>query len=55
MLTLEEGKDLTPEAAELLRAVISELTPTQSIKIVDEEGDLEMLELKKTKLKLLEM
>jgi HK97 family phage prohead protease len=55
MLTLEEGKDLTPEAAELLRAVISELTPTESIKIVDEEGDLEMLELKKTKLKLLEM
>ena len=55
MLTLEEGKDLTPEAAELLRAVISELTPTQSIKIVDEQGDLEMLELKKTKLKLLEM
>jgi HK97 family phage prohead protease len=55
MLTLEEGKDLTPEAAELLRAVISELTPTEAIKIVDEQGDLEMLELKKTKLKLLEM
>jgi HK97 family phage prohead protease len=55
MLTLEEGKDLTPEAAELLRAVISELTPTESIKIVDEQGDLEMLELKKTKLKLMEM
>jgi HK97 family phage prohead protease len=55
MLTLEEGKDLTPEAAELLRAVISELTPTESIKIVDEQGDLEMLELKKTKLKLLEL
>ena len=57
MLTLEEGKDLTAEAAELLRAVISELapTPTETAEAVDELGDLEMLELKKTKLKLMEM
>ena len=55
MLVLEEGKDLTSEAAELLRAVINELAPSGSDKGVDELGDLEMLELKKAKLKLLEM
>jgi len=57
MLTLEEGKDLTPEAADLLRAVINELAPapSETAEVVDELGDLEMLELKKTKLKLLEM
>jgi hypothetical protein len=57
MLTLEEGKDLTPEAADLLRAVINELAPapSETTEVVNELGDLEMLELKKTKLKLLEM
>jgi HK97 family phage prohead protease len=55
MLNLEEGKDLTPEAADLLRAVINELAPTPEAEVIDELGDLEMLELKKTKLKLLEM
>jgi HK97 family phage prohead protease len=57
MLTLEEGKDLTPEAADLLRAVINELAPaqTETAEAVDELGDLTMLELKKTKLKLMEM
>ena len=57
MLTLEEGKDLTPEAADLLRAVINELAPapTESNESVEDSGDLEMLELKKLKLKLLEM
>lgn len=55
MLTLEEGKDLTPEAADLLRAVINELAPTPTEDLADEQGDLAMLELKKTKLKLMEM
>jgi HK97 family phage prohead protease len=57
MLTLEEGKDLTPEAADLLRAVINELAPapTETNESVEDSGDLEMLELKKLKLKLLEM
>jgi HK97 family phage prohead protease len=57
MLTLEEGKDLTPEAADLLRAVINELAPapTETGELTEELGDLEMLELKKIKLKLMEM
>ena len=55
MLTLEEGKDLSPEAADLLRAVINELAPAPSEDLQDEQGDLAMLELKKTKLKLMEM
>jgi hypothetical protein len=55
MLTLEEGKDLTPEAADLLRAVINELAPVPTEELADELGDLAMLELKKTKLKLMEM
>jgi HK97 family phage prohead protease len=57
MLTLEEGKDLTPEAADLLRAVINELAPapTETGEVTEELGDLEMLELKKIKLKLMEM
>jgi hypothetical protein len=57
MLTLEEGKDLTPEAADLLRAVINELAPApaETGEIEEELGDLTMLELKKTKLKLMEM
>jgi hypothetical protein len=55
MLTLEEGKDLSPEAADLLRAVINELAPAPSEDLEDEQGDLAMLELKKTKLKLMEM
>jgi HK97 family phage prohead protease len=55
MLVLEEGKDLSAEAADLLRAVINELAPSGSNKDIDEQGDVEMLELKKAKLKLLEM
>jgi uncharacterized protein len=55
MLTLEEGKDLTPEAADLLRAVINELAPAPTDELANELGDLAMLELKKTKLKLMEM
>ena len=55
MLTLEEGKDLSPEAADLLRAVINELAPATSADLEDEQGDLALLELKKTKLKLMEM
>jgi HK97 family phage prohead protease len=58
MLLLEEGKDLTPEAAELLRTAISELAPKAeqtSEAIAEDNGDLSMLELKKLKLKLLEM
>jgi len=57
MLLLEEGKDLTPEAADLLRTVIQELSPLAIVmpEIEEDMGDMEMLELKKTKLKLLEM
>jgi len=56
MLALEEGKDLTPEAADLLRAAISELAPTPTATAeVEDTGDLSMLELKKLKLKLMEM
>ena len=58
MLLLEEGKDLTPEAAELLRTAISELAPKAeqtSEAIAEDNGDLSMLELKKLKLKLMEM
>ena len=57
MLLLEEGKDLTPEAADLLRTVIQELSPLaiDMPEIEEDMGDMEMLELKKTKLKLLEM
>jgi uncharacterized protein len=58
MLSLEEGKDLTPEAADLLRAAISELAPKAeqtSEAIAEDNGDLSMLELKKLKLKLMEM
>ena len=58
MLALEEGKDLSPEAADLLRAAISELAPnpTATAEVVAEDtGDLSMLELKKLKLKLMEM
>jgi hypothetical protein len=56
MVALEEGKDLTPEAADLLRAVINELSPTaELISEPQDTGDLAMLELKKLKLKLLEM
>jgi hypothetical protein len=47
MLTLEEGKDLSPEAADLLRAVINELAPAPSADLEDEQGDLALLELKK--------
>jgi HK97 family phage prohead protease len=58
MLLLEEGKDLTPEAAELLRTAISELAPKPeqiSEVIAEDAGDLGMLDLKKLKLKLMEM
>jgi HK97 family phage prohead protease len=56
MLLLEEGKDLSPEAAELLRTVINELAPVaESASVSEDSGDLAMLELKKLKLKLLEM
>jgi HK97 family phage prohead protease len=57
MLLLEEGKDLTPESADLLRTVIQELSPLAIVmpEIEEDMGDMEMLELKKTKLKLLEM
>jgi len=58
MVALEEGKDLTPEAAELLRAAINELAqkPTDNIEAEAEQtGDLSMLELKKLKLKLWDM
>jgi HK97 family phage prohead protease len=57
MLLLEEGKDLTPEAADLLRTVIQELSPLAIVmpEIEEDMGDMEMLELKKTKLKLMEM
>jgi uncharacterized protein len=55
MLLLEEGKDLSPEAADLLRAVINELSPTvaEAVEAVEDLGDMGMLELKKTKLKLM--
>lgn len=56
MLLLEEGKDLSTEAADLLRAVINELAPTPTAtEVIVDEGDLGMLELKKTKLKLMEI
>jgi uncharacterized protein len=57
MLLLEEGKDLSPEAADLLRAVINELTPTiaEAVEAAEDLGDVGMLELKKTKLKLMEI
>jgi HK97 family phage prohead protease len=57
MLALEEGKDLTPEAADLLRAIIQELSPTPVVmpEIEEDMGDMGMLELKKTKLKLMEI
>jgi HK97 family phage prohead protease len=57
MLLLEEGKDLTPEAADLLRTVIQELSPLAIVmpEIEEDMGNMEMLELKKTKLKLMEM
>jgi len=58
MLLLEEGKDLTPEAADLLRTAISRLTPEaeQTLEVIAEDtGDLGMLDLKKLKLKLMEM
>jgi HK97 family phage prohead protease len=55
MLLLEEGKDLSPEAADLLRAVINELSPTvaEAVEAVEDLSDMGMLELKKTKLKLM--
>jgi HK97 family phage prohead protease len=58
MMALEEGKDLTPEAADLLRAAISELAPSPTANTevpAEDTGDLSMLELKKLKLKLMEM
>lgn len=55
MLTLEEGKDLSPEAADLLRAVINELAPAPTAEVIEDQGDMGMLELKKTKLKLMEI
>jgi HK97 family phage prohead protease len=57
MLLLEEGKDLSSEAADLLRAVINELSPTiaEATEAVEDLGDMGMLELKKTKLKLMEI
>lgn len=58
MLALEEGKDLTPEAADVLRAAISELAPkptTNAEVPAEDAGDLSMLELKKLKLKLMDM
>jgi HK97 family phage prohead protease len=57
MLLLEEGKDLTPEAADLLRTVIQELSPLAIVmpEIEEDMGNMDMLELKKTKLKLMEM
>jgi hypothetical protein len=57
MLLLEEGKDLSSEAADLLRAVINELSPTiaEAAEAVEDLGDVGMLELKKTKLKLMEI
>jgi HK97 family phage prohead protease len=57
MLLLEEGKDLTPEAADLLRTVIQELSPLAIVmpEMEEDMGNMDMLELKKTKLKLMEM
>lgn len=57
MLLLEEGKDLSPEAADLLRAVINELDPAlpETAEVTPDLGDMGMLELKKTKLKLMEI
>lgn len=57
MLLLEEGKDLTPEAADLLRTLIQELSPQAVVmpEIEEDMGDMEMLDLKKIKLKLMEM
>jgi HK97 family phage prohead protease len=57
LLLLEEGKDLSPEAADLLRAIIQELSPTAIVmpEIEEDMGDMGMLELKKTKLKLMEI
>jgi HK97 family phage prohead protease len=58
MLALEEGKDLTPEAADVLRAAISELAPkptTDTELPALDAGDVSMLELKKLKLKLMDM
>lgn len=57
MLLLEEGQNLTPEAADLLRAAINELAPAplDSLEAVEDLGDMGMLELKKTKLKLMEI
>jgi HK97 family phage prohead protease len=57
MLLLEEGKDLSPEAADLLRTVIQELAPNPVVmpEIEEDMGDMGMLELKKTKLKLMEI
>jgi HK97 family phage prohead protease len=54
VVALEEGKDLTPEAADLLRAAISELAPEpEAVEAQPAEiGDLSMLELKKLKIKL---
>jgi HK97 family phage prohead protease len=57
MLLLEEGKDLSPEAADLLRTVIQEISPNPVVmpEIEEDMGDMGMLELKKTKLKLMEI
>ena len=55
MLALEEGIDLSAEKADLLRAVINELTPVSADSVIDTAGDVGMLDLIKTKLKLMEM
>jgi HK97 family phage prohead protease len=56
VIALQEGADLSAEAAGLLRTAIDELMPKQEETAEAENlGDLTMLELKKLKLKLMEM
>jgi HK97 family phage prohead protease len=56
VIALQEGSDLSAEAAGLLRTAIDELMPKQEETLeADNLGDLTMLELKKLKLKLMEM
>ena len=55
VLKLESGSELSTDDAQLLRKVIDELAPTQTLKpeAPATDGDVEMLELMKAKLKLI--
>lgn len=58
VLKLEEGNELTPDDAQILRTAIDELAPAiEEVKDAEPEpvvGDVSMLELMKAKLKLIE-